>query len=242
MKSSTWRVVNLLGNTLLSPPRTIFGTYRNRAAGTPLKVALTFDDGPARPSTEALLDVLAKHDAPATFFCVGELVDAHPDIVRRIVDEGHVVANHSMTHGRGVSIHPTDTSAIDDGSAALERVLGAKPALYRPPWGWLAPWAALRTRRRGLTCVGWDVYPDDWKLPEPDPQLIIDQVLAEISPGSIVLLHDGRAVEPDCDKTVTAEAVDRLIPAIRSLGWELVTVPELLEVEAYHGDIGARIA
>ncbi|MGI9052507.1 MAG: polysaccharide deacetylase family protein [Ilumatobacteraceae bacterium] len=233
MRESTWRYVNAAGNKFLSPPRRCFGHYLNHGDRTERRLALTFDDGPSVPSTPLLLDVLDRLDVRATFFCVGEMVAHHPNVVQRAFDEGHVIGNHSMSHHRRPALTPFDARHVDDADDAIYDAIGVLPALYRPPWGWLTPWAARRAQRRGLHCVGWDVYPDDWMVPETPAEVTAEQVRCGVRNGSIVLMHDGRAVYVDCDKTQTAAAVERFVPRLRDAGFEFVTVPELLGVEAY---------
>ena len=218
---------------LLSPPWGGRSHYTNHGPRTTECVALTFDDGPCRGSTERLLDALGELDVPGTFFCVGENVAMNPGIVERIDRDGHVVGSHSQRHSRGAGLSFRDVEHIDSAESAISDILGRSPALYRPPWGWLTPWEGRRLKARGYTIVGWDVYTLDWKVPEPDPIEVADQAIADTQPGSIYCLHDAFPLVAEWNKSVTVEAVRLLVPAMRDQGYEFVTVDRLLDVDPY---------
>lgn len=179
---------------------------------------LTFDDGPHPPDTVALLDLLAAEGVRAVFFLVGLQVEAHPGLVRRIVDDGHVLGNHSWAHD-----DLADWSA-DDVRADLGRTLdalraavpGAEVPFYRAPfghWGRSVEVAA----ELGMRSVGWQLAVEDWEPPGVD-ELV--RRLGAVEPGGIVLLHDGGG-----DRSQTVAAVARLIPLLRADGWTF-TVPD----------------
>jgi peptidoglycan/xylan/chitin deacetylase (PgdA/CDA1 family) len=188
-----------------------------RLDGPGRRVALTFDDGPNPPDTTALLDVLAREGVRAVFFLVGAQVEAHPDVVRRVVDEGHVLGNHSFHHDDLAAWTP---DAVRDD---LERTLaairtavpGAEVPFFRAPfgrWGRTVPVA----RALGMRSVGWSLSVEDW-VPPGTHELV--RRLGALTPGGIVLLHDGGG-----DRSQTVEAVAALIPRLRDEGWE-PTVP-----------------
>jgi peptidoglycan/xylan/chitin deacetylase (PgdA/CDA1 family) len=238
-KTLPGRIVDELGNLLLQPPVGGLGRVRLHGIRDKKRVAITYDDGPNAPSTSAILDVLAHHDVKATFFCVGVNSKEHPEVVRRAFREGHVIGNHSMRHSRVEGLKPFDTDHIDECDKLLADLIGARPMLYRAPWGWLAPWETLRLVRRGLTIVGWDVYTYDWQVPPPDGLAIASDAVRAVKPGSIVLLHDGIAGVTVADKPQTVRATVAMIERLRDLGYEFVTVAALLGVSAYeYGDAG----
>jgi len=181
-------------------------------------IALTFDDGPDPVRTPALLDALAELDAPATFFLVGDVVDANAAVVRRIAREGHELGNHTYCHrylplARSRSVE-RELRATD---RAVERATGVIPAIARPPWGGRSPWTVRAFRRVAKRLVLWDVNSYDWKG-KPAAE-VVERVLERARPGSIILMHEARE-----GGEITVEAVRLLVPALRARGFELVTV------------------
>ncbi|MAT06306.1 MAG: polysaccharide deacetylase [Acidimicrobiaceae bacterium] len=222
------------GNLAMQPPRrSWFGRVPNSSSTTARRVALTFDDGPSSPSSALMLDTLASLDVRATFFCVGQMVAWYPEIARRAASEGHVIANHSMYHSRRRSLSPWGIDHIESAQDEIERVIGRRPALYRPPWGWTTPWELRRAGRLGLTVVGWSVYPDDWKDPEVPAATTARQIVEGTEPGSIILMHDATSNVKDCAKVESAAAVELAVRQLRADGYEFVALSELLGVEAY---------
>jgi peptidoglycan/xylan/chitin deacetylase (PgdA/CDA1 family) len=183
-------------------------------------VALTFDDGPGR-LTEALLDVLAAHGARATFFVLGRRLSGREDVLRRQAAEGHELGLHAWRHEPLAGRAATALRDLVRARAALRRVAGARPRLFRAPYGAVSPGVVAAARLAGMRTIGWDVDPRDYETPGADA--ITDRVLGGVRPGSVVLLHDDRrALEP------TVAAVARIVPALQRDGYELVTVSELL--------------
>jgi peptidoglycan/xylan/chitin deacetylase (PgdA/CDA1 family) len=158
-------------------------------------VCLTYDDGPGR-STPELLDLLARHDARATFFMVGTEAERFPDVARRVVADGHDVGSHTLSHLDHLAVDPTDAVAdMLAGAAAIERVLGFEPTYYRAPYGYFVEATVAEASRRGWSCVHWSVLGYDWEE-QATPRSVADQVLADLGPGAIVLLHDSRRAKP----------------------------------------------
>jgi peptidoglycan/xylan/chitin deacetylase (PgdA/CDA1 family) len=182
------------------------------------RIALTFDDGPHPVHTPPLLDTLAELGVPATFFVVGQGVDAHPALVARIAREGHELGNHTYRHrylplARSRSVE-RELSATD---RAVARACGIVPRVARPPWGGRSPRNVQVFRRLHKRLVLWDVNSFDWKG-KPAAE-VAERVLARARGGSIILMHEAR----DGGET-TIEAVRMLVPALRARGFELVTV------------------
>ncbi len=226
--------INQSGNLLLSPPVGGFGYYRNSGPRTERKIALTFDDGPSLPCTEELVAVMDAMNVKGTFFCVGFNVSCHPDLTRRMFEKGHVIGNHSQFHRRSGSLMPgNDGSHIDESERVITEVIGSRPRLYRPPWGWLTPWEASRLIQRDYHIIGWDVYTLDWVMPAPDGVLMAEKARRDTRPGSILLFHDGVSMQSQWEKRETTRAISHIVPALRAEGYEFVTVPELLNIPAY---------
>lgn len=185
--------------------------------GATRSVVLTFDDGPNPPDTLTLLDLLAREEVPAVFFLVGRQVEAHPDVVRRIVAEGHTLGNHSWQHDDLEDWEPDAVRADLERThaAILAAVPDAQVPFFRAPfgsWGRTVPVAA----ELGMRSVGWQLAVEDWVPPGVD-ELV--RRLTAVEPGGVILLHDGGG-----DRSQTVAAVARLIPMLRADGWTF-TVP-----------------
>ncbi|WP_436520683.1 transglycosylase domain-containing protein [Actinoplanes sp. HUAS TT8] len=176
------------------------------------RLALTFDDGPSE-DTPAVLDLLAQYHVKATFCMVGENVTWYPDLVRRIVNDGHRLCNHSMHHD-DLGIVPEAKSAADiaEADAAIaDAVPGATVTYYRAPYGDFGP-SAKAGGKAGHTPLGWVVDPDDWLLPGAD--VIASRIKQQLTPRAVVLVHDGGG-----DRKQTVAALRTLIPDLLADGW-----------------------
>ncbi|MGY3622079.1 chitooligosaccharide deacetylase NodB [Bradyrhizobium sp. USDA 10063] len=195
-------------------------------------VYLTFDDGPNPLCTPDVLDVLAEHRVPATFFVIGAYAADHPKLIRRMIAEGHEVANHTMTHPDLSRCEPAE---VQHEVATANRVirLACPQALLRhmrAPYGMWTEEVITTSARAGLVAVHWSVDSRDWSQPGVDA--IVNAVLGSVRPGAIVLLHDGSP--PDelglgthaalRDQTVLALSI--LIPALHDRGFSIRSLPQ----------------
>ncbi|MFV8830456.1 polysaccharide deacetylase family protein [Alkalihalobacterium sp. APHAB7] len=198
-----------------------------RGPDTVNRIALTFDDGPDPRYTEGVLDALARYNVPATFFVMGARAEAYPDIVRRMVNEGHIVGNHSYWHPNLVEGDmATLEREVMQTEELLNQIIGYRTSLFRAPYGFLNNEAVEKLDELNYNVIGWSIDTLDWR--EPPPEDIAFSVLSNAHPGAIVLLHDG--AEWDGDRTNTVESLDIMIPELQELGFEFVTVPELLNI------------
>jgi peptidoglycan/xylan/chitin deacetylase (PgdA/CDA1 family) len=162
-------------------PRTLPG-----AAGA----ALTFDDGPHPEGTPAVLEVLARADARATFFVIGEQVARRPALAAEIVAQGHVVAVHGHRHRLQLRLSPA--MLLDDlnrGRAAIEDATGLAPGWHRPPYGVYSSAGLRVVREAGLKPLLWSRWGKDWRK-LTTPGRIAARATAEIAAGDVILLHD----------------------------------------------------
>jgi peptidoglycan/xylan/chitin deacetylase (PgdA/CDA1 family) len=189
-------------------------------------MALTFDDGPG-DWTPAILDLLSQHAAQATFFYLGERVEGRAQVVQRAVAEGHEPGNHLFSHRHPEALSDEEIrEEVARTAAEIERVTGTAASLLRPPYGEEPERvAAIGAELRLGPVVLWSIDPEDWK--SPPAEAIVEQVLREARAGAIVDLHDGWGRTPR-DRQPTVEALERLLPELRTRGFELVTVSELL--------------
>lgn len=179
-------------------------------------VAITFDDGPGARSTITLLDGLKERNVKATFFLVGENVKGHEDIVKRMYDEGHVIGNHTYTHIILTKI-PQEKALeeINNTNKIIEEITGEKVRYIRPPCG---EWNNEMLFEVDLQPVFWNVDPLDWK--RKDVGGIVEDVVRNVKPGDIILLHDIY----DTSVAAALEIIDRL----KDKGFVFVTVDEIL--------------
>lgn len=187
------------------------------------QVALTFDDGPHPRYTGEILDILKEFGVVATFFVVGENAQFYPELVRRAVEEGHEIGNHSENHYHVANMSQEALSAdIDSCNRALEEITGQRPTLFRPPEGVCNDFVREICQRNQMTIVMWSVDTRDWAhTPVVE---IYKNVQKNVKNGSIVLMHDFIG-----QKSPTPAALRRIIPMLRELGYEFVTVSQLLE-------------
>jgi peptidoglycan/xylan/chitin deacetylase (PgdA/CDA1 family) len=163
-------------------------------------VTLTFDDGPFPETTPDILDLLAKHRVRAAFFWIGQYLDGEGDravttraVARRVVAAGHFVGNHTYDHARLTGMPRAEALAeIDRAQASIERLTGARPTLFRPPYGELEPRLGKSLAARGLDLVLWSIEAGDMTHGDPMSmfQSLRDQI--EYAGGGVVLLHDIR--------------------------------------------------
>ncbi|MFT5433159.1 MAG: peptidoglycan/xylan/chitin deacetylase (PgdA/CDA1 family) [Myxococcota bacterium] len=198
-------------------------------------VALTFDDGPDPQFTPQLLDVLARYDARATFFCIGRHIEREPDLARRIAAT-HELANHSYAHSRLLNFRGVRhmEAEIRRGEAAIRQVLGTVepegPSLYRPPVGLKNPPLAAVANRLGLTVVAWSIHSRDTR--ESSAQTIASRVLSRVRAGDIILMHDGcdrgSGTDAGAGRSATVEAVELILDGLSKKGLRSATVSELI--------------
>ncbi|ADV14885.1 putative xylanase/chitin deacetylase [Mesorhizobium australicum WSM2073] len=189
-------------------------------------VYLTFDDGPDPVWTPEVLDVLAQHRTPATFFLIGDAAVDRPELVRRIIADGHEVANHTMTHRDLSRCEPgeVEREIVEANSAIRMACPQAAVRYFRAPYGSWTKEALKASASTGLAPLHWSVDPRDWARPGAD--LIVDAVLAGVRPGAIVLLHDGCECSRSDPRDQTVVALSRLIPALHDRGFTVRPLPQ----------------
>jgi peptidoglycan-N-acetylglucosamine deacetylase len=186
-------------------------------------VALTFDDGPDPMHTPRVLEVLARYDARATFFMVGLNAQRHPGVVDQVIRGGHAVGNHTWDHRSLPHLSTRERLRQVRACAGILRPHASR--LFRSPGGHQTPRSVLDVRLLGFQVIGWNVDPRDYSARSAEE--LADQVLEELRPGAIVLLHDHLFDRPSSDRRASIDAVD-LILAGAGGRFRFVTVPELL--------------
>lgn len=181
-------------------------------------LALTFDDGPRRGTTDVLLDGLKDRGIPATFFVVGEQIPGNEDLICRMAEEGHQIGNHTYSHTRLLeAAQDTVIEEIQKTEVLLEQLTGEETYWLRPPYG------LIDSQRAALVdtpMIYWSVDPEDWKL--LDAEKVISSVLEQVTEGDIILLHD---FYPS-----SVEAALKLVDILEKEGYTFVTVEELFRL------------
>lgn len=211
----------------MAPWSQLYGAnFQGVAPGT-RQLAVTYDDGPNDPYTQQMLDVLATHDAKATFFLIGKFVKERPEIVRAIVDAGHEVGNHTWDHPLLIKCSSAETRRqLRDTQLAIEDACGVSPTVFRPPFGGRRPGTFGIARELGLTPVMWNVTCYDWSAVSNES--IEGHARRHIRGGDVVLLHDGGHKEFGTDRRWTVKATKVLLNEYEAKGYEFVCVSEMM--------------
>jgi peptidoglycan-N-acetylglucosamine deacetylase len=213
-----------------SPTETWFGSLVSHGPRDKREVAITFDDGPNDPYTLEIARILSAHDAKGTFFVVGKAVDARPDIVRALEDDGHLIGNHSYHHDSWRWLDPRYPE-LERTQRSVRRRAGVCPTFFRPPHGQHTPFMVRVLDDHGMTMVGWDVSASDWK--EHDARKVARSVLDEVQSGSIVDLHDGRDGDVTGDQSVVVRALPMILDGLQRRGLKPVRLDTLLDERGY---------
>ena len=183
-------------------------------------LALAFDDGPNLTTESRMLELLARHQVPATFFVIGEnITDESAGNMKRAIEQGCEIGNHSFTHPMMTMLDEAQVKEeIETTSALIEQITGKRPTLFRPPYINVKPemydWLDL-TFICGKGCQDWEAT--------ADKEFRREGIIANAEPGAIYLLHDFDGNE------ATVEALDEAIPVLKEQGYVFVTVSELFK-------------
>jgi peptidoglycan-N-acetylglucosamine deacetylase len=216
------------GYATMAPTSQLYGRTVTHGSD-PQQMALTFDDGPNDPHTMRLLDVLARHNARATFFLIGRYVRQRPEIARAILAAGHEIGNHTYSHPNLVLVSARRLrQELDDCRKALEDALGTRITLFRPPFGGRRPSVLRTARAMGLSPIMWSVTGYDWNA--KSSEAIVDKVVRQVGSrrkpqAEVVLLHDGGHLAFGADRSHTVEATRQLLE--RYAGKEFVSISNL---------------
>jgi len=154
------------------------------------KVFLTFDDGPTPQITEWVLQKLEKHNAKATFFCIGNNIEKHPDIFKKVITKGHAIGNHTFNHLNGWKTATKDY--VENSRLCKSEICNLQSAtcnLFRPPYGKIKSSQAKKLREQGYKIIMWDVLSADFDT-SISAEKCIENVLKNTKSGSIIVFHD----------------------------------------------------
>ena len=196
-------------------------------------IALTFDDGPWPSSTAKVLDILKKNNIKGTFFVVGQNVKNYPDLTKRVVTDGHIIANHTWHHWYHHMNAQTAAYEVANTTDIIYKTTGIKTSLFRPPGGNMRNGVAAYAKSNKYAVIMWSS--DSMDYSRPGVSRLINNIFREAKPGGIVLMHDGGG-----DRSHTVKALPEIISRFRKQGYEFVTVPELLEMQDQYPHLVAQ--
>lgn len=198
----------------------------HRGAGDRRAVALTFDDGPDPVATPRLLDLLARHAAPATFFVVGRRAEAAPDLVREILARGHTLGNHSYRHDPFLMLRSRERLRAEIvRTQAVLHALGVRPRVFRPPVGITNPRLPAVLGELDLACVTFSCRAGDFGNRRIGG--LAHRILGRVRPGAIILLHDGAPPGRDGVQEWLAE-VEKVLVGLEAQGYRVLPLAELI--------------
>lgn len=187
--------------------------------------ALTFDDGPHPENTVALLNVLKRYGAKATFFMIGQRAQRYPDLVKMVAEQGHAVANHSLTHAAFPTL--SSSARVREIEACHDALRPYATHLFRPPFGLENMFTHKDAKQLGYDVIKWSLSVDDWR--DHPAGWIADRMISQLAAGSIILLHDNRIEDPAASQKQTVEALEKVLAATNKR-FSFCTVPELLKM------------
>ena len=219
-------VVSLYG--FFSPASQVFGKTERGLPGVEVQektVALTFDDGPNGEYTKQVLDILTEAHIHATFFVIGKNAEAYPDIIKRIAAEGHVIGNHSYSHSFFLPLHQEKKAEqeLADTNKIIFDETGITPTLFRPPHGWKTPQLLHAAKAQGMQVVLWNNMTTDY-FKRAKADRIAKEILEDVQPGGIIVLHDGLNLHNDIDREETIHALQIIITTLQGEGYFFVTL------------------
>lgn len=187
-------------------------------------VSISFDAAWGDEQTQELLDTMAEFNVRTTFFVVGSWVEKYPDAVKAIHNAGHEVMNHSDSHPEMTKLSaPQMKLELSRCSDRIEAITGVRPTLFRPPYGDYNNGVVGAAREEGMFTVQWNIDSLDWK--ELTAEQMMNRIMPKLSPGSIILLHNGGKNTP--------ALLPSLLSALKSEGYTVVPVSELIYTENY---------
>jgi len=184
----------------------IFSNHVWEISNTENKIYLTFDDGPIPEITEWVLEELKKHNAKATFFCIGHNIEKHPEIFEKVINDAHSVGNHTFNHLNGwktsTKEYLENFKLCEDSISNLQsKIYNLKSKLFRPPYGKIKFSQSKKLRKLGYKIIMWDVLSADYDT-AISPEKCLENVLKNVSSGSIIVFHDSVKAFPNLEYTL----------------------------------------
>jgi len=218
-----WIGINAFGSARISSNYHV-KAFCNNPLEKEKKIALTFDDGPSNYTLE-VLELLKKYNAKATFFCIGKNIESHPEILQKVIAEGHLVGNHSYSHSKFFDFYNEDkiTEELQKTDQLLEKFTPKKINFFRPPYGVTTPSIRRALKVTGHKVIGWNIRSLDGGT--KNQELILNRIIKRVSPGGIVLLHDtGKH---------SVLVLEQFLQFLQQNNYQVVSIEELLNLKAY---------
>lgn len=218
-----WLGINAFGSARISSNYHV-KAFCNNPSETEKKIAITFDDGPSIFTLE-VLELLKKHDVKATFFCIGKNIEAHPEILKQIIADGHLVGNHSYSHSPLFDFYNAATikEEIEKTDLLLEKYTSRKINFFRPPYGVTTPSIRRALEKTGHNVIGWNIRSLDGGT--KNQELIFNRIIKRVSPGGIVLLHD--------TASHSVLVLEQFLQFLQQNNYKVISTEELLNLKAY---------
>lgn len=194
--------------------------------------SISFDAAWGNEQTEDLLNTLDKYDIKTTFFLVGQWAEKYPDSVKEIAKRGHDIGNHSSTHAHMPALSAEKMKKeINDCNNRIKKLTGKTPTLFRPPYGDYDNNVVNMVKSMNMYCVQWNIDSLDWK--DPSIGRIVYNCTDKLTPGSIILLHNGA--------TNTPNALPKIIEGIKEKGYKIVPISKLIPKGDYKTDVTGKM-
>ena len=214
-----WFLVMAIGSFSMSW-NFYLGAFTSKRNIKTKKIAITFDDGPNSNFTLEILKILKHYDAKATFFCIGQNIEKHPEILKAIAENGHDIGNHSFSHNVMIDFNSTENwlGEIKQTDTVIHKVLGKKTSLFRPPFGVTTPKLAKALKVTEHDVIGWNIRSYDTMI--KNPKRIVKRITKQLQPGAIILLHD--------KQSNVLHVLEHLLQFLQKQNYQSVTINELL--------------
>jgi peptidoglycan-N-acetylglucosamine deacetylase len=188
-------------------------------------IALSFDDGPAGKKTARMLDILKDNNVEAAFFCIGKNMPDNEDILKRIINEGHIIGNHSNTHNSLFDLYSPKKmlNELELTSQTCQEITGLYPRFFRPPYGVTNPNLKKAVLKGGFISIGWSIRSYDTVI--GNEERLLTRILARLKPGAILLLHD--------TSDSTLKILPRLLKEIRNRGYKMSRLDKMINLNPY---------
>jgi peptidoglycan/xylan/chitin deacetylase (PgdA/CDA1 family) len=220
----SWFLITLFGSFFIGWNYHLNAIHSNKKITTQ-DISLTFDDGPHPEFTPKTLELLKKHDAKATFFCIGANIEKHPELVKRILAEGHSLGNHTYSHSKSFGFFSTQKVVAELAKTIkITKDLTSKEMnMYRPAFGVTNPMIEKAVKNLNLNTIGWNVRSLD--TTSRSEKQILKRITANIAKGDVVLLHD------TSQKSINV--LEQLLLFLEEKKLKSVTVDQLLDIKVY---------